>query len=56
MGIVIPSEKRRTAHRSYDKERYNLRHLVENAFLHLKRWRDIATRCAKNTASFLAAV
>lgn len=35
---------------------YKLRHLVENAFLHLKRWRGIATRYAKNTASFLAAV
>ncbi len=33
-----------------------MRHLVENAFLHLKRWRGIATRYAKNTASFLAAV
>ncbi|MBS4163014.1 hypothetical protein PRO82_000295 [Candidatus Protochlamydia amoebophila] len=33
-----------------------LRHLVENAFLHLKRWRGIATRYAKNTALFLAAV
>lgn len=30
-----------------------LRHLVENAFLHLKRWRGIATRYAKNSASFL---
>jgi len=29
---------------------------TKNAFLHLKRWRDIATRYAKNTASFLAAV
>nr|MBE8586244.1 IS5/IS1182 family transposase [Xenorhabdus griffiniae] len=29
---------------------------VENAFLHLKRWRGIATRYAKNRASFLAAV
>nr|MCG3461763.1 IS5/IS1182 family transposase [Xenorhabdus bovienii] len=33
-----------------------LRHLVENTFLHLKRWRGIATRYAKNSASFLAAV
>ena len=32
------------------------KNLVENAFLHLKRWRGIATRYAKNTASFLAAV
>ncbi|MDR3349941.1 MAG: IS5/IS1182 family transposase, partial [Acidaminococcales bacterium] len=29
---------------------------VENAFLALKRWRGIATRYAKNTASFLPAV
>ncbi|HLB32876.1 MAG TPA: IS5/IS1182 family transposase, partial [Chthoniobacterales bacterium] len=29
---------------------------VENAFLHLKRWRGIATRYAKNIESFLAAV
>ncbi|MDR2838208.1 MAG: IS5/IS1182 family transposase, partial [Azonexus sp.] len=28
----------------------------ENAFLHLKRWRGIATRYAKNAASFLAIV
>ncbi|MBN3014139.1 transposase, partial [Ruthenibacterium lactatiformans] len=33
-----------------------LRHLVENAFLHLKRWRGVATRYAKTTTSFLAAV
>jgi transposase len=35
---------------------YRLRHLLGNAFLHLKYWRGIATRHAKNTASFLAAV
>ena len=33
-----------------------LRHLVENAFLLLKRWRGIAIRYAKNVASFVAAV
>ncbi len=53
---VIPSKKNRRTQRFYDKELYKLRHLVENAFLHLKRWRGIATRYAKNTASFLAAV
>ena len=42
--------------REYDKELYKARHLVENAFLHLKGWRGIATRYAKNTSSFLAAV
>lgn len=56
MSTVIPSKKNRTIQREYDKDLYKLRHLVENAFLHLKRWRGIATRYAKNTASFLAAV
>jgi transposase len=31
-------------------------HPVKNAFLYLKQWRGIATRYAKNTASFFAAV
>ncbi len=52
----IPSRKNRKKPREYDKECYKLRHLVENAFLHLKRWRGIATRYAKNSASFEAAV
>jgi transposase len=56
MKPVIPPKKNRIVQREYDKELYKLRHLVENAFLHLKRWRGIATRYAKNTASFLAAV
>jgi transposase len=56
MQAVIPPRKNRKEPRSYDKHLYKLRHLVENAFLHLKRWRGIATRYAKNEASFLAAV
>jgi transposase len=56
MQPVIPPKKNRKIQREYDEELYKLRHLVENAFLHLKRWRGIATRYAKNTASFLAAV
>jgi transposase len=56
MEVVIPPKKNRVQQRAYDKALYRLRHLVENAFLHLKRWRGIATRYAKNTASFLAAV
>ena len=55
MNAVIPPRKSRKVQREYDKDIYKLRHLVENAFLHLKRWRGIATRYAKNTASFLAA-
>lgn len=56
MEVVIPARRNRKEQRNYDRYLYRLRHLVENAFLHLKRWRGIATRYAKNTASFLAAV
>ena len=56
MEPVIPPKKNRKVMREYDKDEYKWRHLVENAILHLKRWRGIATRYAKNTASFLAAV
>jgi len=53
---VIPPKKNRREKRDYDKDLYKLRHLVENAFLHIKRWRGIATRYAKNATSFLAAI
>jgi transposase len=56
MRVVIPPKCNRKEQRSYDKDLYKLRHLIENAFLHLKRWRGISTRYAKNAASFLAAV
>jgi transposase len=56
MRPVIPPRKNRKIPREYDKDLYKLRHLVEKAFLHIKRWRGIATRSAKNTASFLSAV
>jgi transposase len=56
MEPVIPPKRNRKEQREYDKDIYKLRHLAENAFLHLKQWRGIATRYAKNTASFLAAV
>jgi transposase len=56
MQPVVPPRKNRKDQRAYDKHIYKARHLVENAFLHLKRWRGIATRYAKNLASFLASV
>ena len=49
MRVVIPPRKNRKVLREYD------RHLVENAFLHIKQWRGIATRYAKRLSSFLAA-
>jgi transposase len=54
--IVIPPKKNRKDQRWHDKDIYCVRHLVENTFLHLKRWRGIATRYAKTLASFTAAV
>ena len=38
MAAVIPPRKNRKIQRPYDEDLYKLRHLVENAFLHLKRW------------------
>ena len=56
MTPIIPPKKNRKVLRDYDKYLYKLRHLVENAFLHLKKWRGIATRYTKNVNSFIAAV
>jgi transposase len=56
MKVCIPPKRNRKEMREYDAHLYKLRHLVENAFLLLKRWRGNATRYAKHTASFVAAV
>jgi transposase len=56
MAPVIPPRKSRKKQREYDTDLYRLHHLVENAFLQIKRWRGIATRYAKNIDSFLAAI
>ena len=50
MEAVIPPKKNRKVQRDYDKGTYKWRRLVENAFLHLKRCRGIATPYAKATA------
>lgn len=55
MSVMIPPRKNRKEQRAYDKNIYHPRHLVENACLHLNRWRGIATRDAKNAEPFLAA-
>jgi transposase len=55
MAAVIPSRRNRKEPRDYDRARYKLRHLVENAFRTFKQWREIATKYAKKEASFLAA-
>ena len=54
--VVIPPKKNRVVQRDYDVSIYKYRHIVENIFEVLKRWRGIATRYAKHTSSYLAAV
>lgn len=56
MKVVISPEKNRKEQRDYDRYLYKVRHLLENAFFWLKRWRKIATRYAGNISPFLAAV
>jgi transposase len=53
---VIPPKKNRIVQREYDDFIYKIRHLVENAFLKLKRWRGVATRYAKTTSAFVGAI
>lgn len=47
MIALIPPRENRKVQRKYDKDLYKLRHLVDNALLHFKRWRGIASRYAK---------
>jgi len=42
--------------RSYDKELYKARHLIENFFAKLKQYRAIATRYDKRAVHFLGAI
>jgi transposase len=51
---VITPRKNYNQPREYDKDLCKLRHLVANTFLHLKRWRGIATRFAKTLSSIIA--
>ncbi len=56
IAAVIPPVKNRKEQRAYNHELYRARHVIENVFRALKRWRGIATRYAKLTASFIAAI
>jgi transposase len=53
---VIPPKANRVEQRAYDKELYKDRHLIENFFEKLKRFRAIATRYDKTARNFLAVV
>jgi len=52
---VIPPKKNRTNPRVYDEVLYEARHLIENFFCWVKRFRAIATRYEKTARNFLAA-
>jgi transposase len=54
--VVIPSTSRRSRKRRYDRRLYKRRHLVENFFQRLKRYRRIATRYEKRASTFFAMV
>lgn len=53
---VIPSKTNRKEPRSYDKDLYKARSLIEIFFCKLKQFRAIATRYDKTARNFLAAV
>jgi transposase len=52
--VVIPSHPKRRRRRPYNRQLYKRRHLVENFFQRLKRYRRIATRYDKLAATFFA--
>jgi transposase len=53
---VIPPRSNRRSPRSFDRDLYKARHLIETFFAKLKQFRAIATRYDKTARNFLAAV
>jgi transposase len=53
---VIPPRSNRKNQRAYDKAAFKARHLIENFFCNLKKFRAIATRYDKTARNFLAAI
>lgn len=56
MTPVIPSKRNRKVQRTIDSHVYKERHLVENFFCKIKRYRRVATRYEKNAANYLGFV
>jgi transposase len=54
--VVIPPKPNRRSPRTYDRDLYKARHLIENFFARLKQFRAIATRYDKTARNFLAAI
>ena len=55
-AVIPPIQRANSSLIEYDKYLYKMRHIIENTFLSLKQWRAVATRYAKRSSSFLAAV
>ena len=55
-AVIPPIQRGNRFLIEYDKYLYKMRHIIENTFLALKQWRTVATRYAKRSSSFLAAV
>lgn len=53
---VIPGKKNRIEKINYDKHVYKERHLIENFFQFIKRFRRIGTRYEKHAANFIGMV
>lgn len=53
-AAVIPPKSNRVAQRFFDKAMYAWRHLVENYFAKIKKFRGIATRYDKADCSYPA--
>jgi transposase len=56
MTAVIPSKSNRKVKRVIDSHLYRERHLVENFFCKIKRYRRVATRYEKTSLNFLGFV
>lgn len=56
MTPVIPSKADRSIQRKIDKHIYKERHLVENFFCKIKRFRRVATRYEKTAVNYLGFV
>ncbi len=55
-STVIPPKANRRVPRTYDRDLYQARHLIENFFAKIKQFRAIAPRYDKTARNFLAAV
>jgi transposase len=51
---IIPPRRNRITPRSWDRNRYRARHLIENLFARLKQFRRLATRYDKLAERFVA--